>query len=181
MKRLFVSLLACAMVLLNLVGAGVAQAQPLVAISLPGLQNLVPTEQQKELLTQLESEVLPQIDTILSSEQEDQFKTAIADGSSFRKAFKSLALTPDQKGKLGALLKTLPKKDIFASLTPEQKKQFFTKKKEMFMPTPEEIGEKISEKMKLAKDKAGTLMPNPEEITNKITEKIKLGKSKTAE
>jgi Spy/CpxP family protein refolding chaperone len=181
MKRLSVSIFACVMVLLNLVVAGVAQAQPLTAISLPGLQNFVPTEQQKELLTQLEAEVLPQIDTILSPAQQEQFKTAIADGTSFRKAFKSLALTSDQKAKLGALLKTLPKKDIFASLTPEQKKQFFTKKKEMFMPTPEEIGEKISEKMKLAKDKAGSLMPSPETISDKVTEKIKMGKSKVAE
>jgi hypothetical protein len=181
MKRLFVSIVACFMVLLSLTAAGGAQAQPLSAISLPGLQNFVPTEQQKELLTQLEAEVLPQIDTILSPEQQEQFKTAIADGTSFRKAFKSLALTSDQKAKLGALLKTLPKKDIFASLTPEQKKQFFTKKKEMFMPTPEEIGDKISEKMKLAKDKAGTFTSTPEDISDKITEKIKMGKSKMAE
>lgn len=138
MKRILVSTFACMMVLLNLVVADVAQAQPLVAISFPGLQS-VDLSQQKELLEQLETDILPQIESILSPEQRQQFKTAVTDGTSFRKAFKSLALTPDQKAKLGTLFKSLPKRDIFTSLTPEQKKQIFMKKTELFMPTPEEL------------------------------------------
>ncbi|UBF27619.1 hypothetical protein K9N68_06780 [Kovacikia minuta CCNUW1] len=181
MKRLLVSIFACMVVLLVCVSGAAAQAQSLPAISFPGLQDFVPTEEQKEILSQLEAQVLPQIDEILTPEQRDQFKTSIAEGTTFRKAFKSLALTPDQKSKLGALLKTLPKKDIFASLTPEQKKQFFTKKKEMFMPTPEEISDKISEKMKLAKDKAGAFMPDAAAIGEKISQKMKMGQSQAAE
>lgn len=127
------------MVLLNLVVADVAQAQPLGAISFPGLQK-VDLTQQKELLEQLETDILPQLESILSPEQRQQFKTAVADGTSFRKTFKLLALTPDQKAKLGTLFKSLPKRDIFTSLTPEQKKQIFMKK-ELFMPTPEELAD----------------------------------------
>lgn len=175
MKRLLILLFACAIVLLNFVFADTTQAQPLIAISLP-LQNVEMTEQQKELLEQLETNVLPQIESILSPEQREQFSTAVADGESFRKAFKSLSLNPDQKAKLGTLFKSLPKKDFFASLAPEQRKEFFMKKKELFAPTPEEIGEKVREKMKMAQDKDGD-MPTPEEIGEKIKQKMKMAKS----
>ena len=146
MKRRLVSLFACLIVLLNLVVAGTAQAQPVTAISLPSLQGVEPTEQQQELLKQLETDVLPQVESILSPEQRERFKTAISDGTSFRKAFKSLSLTSEQKAELGKLFKSLPKKDIFASLTPAQKQQLFMSKKEIFIPTPAEISEKIKEK-----------------------------------
>ena len=148
MKKTLLSVLACAVVLLNLVVAGVAQAQPLISSSLP--VQTAPSAQPNELL-QLETDILPQIKSALSPEQSEKFETAIADGASFRKAFKSLSLTPAQKAKLATLLKSLPKKDIFASLTPEQRKELFMKKKEFFMPTPEEISEKISEKVKMVK------------------------------
>lgn len=137
MKRILISSFACIMVLLNLVVAGAAQAQPLSAISF-SVPNVALTG-QNDVLEQLKKDVLPQLESILTPEQRQQFKTAVADGTSFRKAFKSLSLNPDQKAKLGTLFKSLPKKDIFTSLTPEQKKQLFMNKKELFMPTPEEI------------------------------------------
>jgi len=145
MKRRLVSLFACLMVLLNLGVAGAAQAQPLTTISLLSLQRIEPTEQQQELLKQLETNILPQVESILNPEQRERFKTAISDGTSFRKAFKSLSLTSEQKAELGKVFKSLPKKDIFTSLTPAQKQQLFMSKKEIFIPTPEEIGEKINE------------------------------------
>jgi hypothetical protein len=39
----------------------------------------------------------------------------------------------------------MPKDEILATLTPAQRKQLFMKKKELFMPTLEEITEKIPE------------------------------------
>ncbi|MBA3923336.1 MAG: hypothetical protein H0X31_17240, partial [Nostocaceae cyanobacterium] len=114
MKKTLVSIFACAIVLLNLVVAGVAQAQPLMSISLP-VQTAKPSAQPKELLEQLETDILPQIKSVLSPEQSEKFETAIADGTSFRKAFKSLSLNPAQKAELATLFKSLPKKDIFAS------------------------------------------------------------------
>ncbi len=177
MKRILLPIVACAVILFSLMAPGAAQAQSLLAVSIPGLPNIELTPQQQDLLKQLETEVLPQLDEILYPEQREQLKSLISDGTtSFRKAFKSLTLSPEQKEKLGTLLKGLPKKDIFASLTPEQKKQLFLKKKEFFTPTPEEIGEFVSEKMKLAKGK-GTMMPTPEEIAEKISAKMAMKKT----
>ena len=147
MKRKLASIFACLMVLLNLVVIDVAQAQPLMEISLPGLENIKLTEPQVDLQKKLETDILPQLESILTPEQRDQFKSEISEGSSLRKAFKSMSLTPDQKDKLTDVFKSLPKKDIFATLTPEQKKALFMKKKELFMPTPEEISDKINQKM----------------------------------
>lgn len=187
MKHLFVSTFACLTVILNLLFASPAQAQPLVMVSFPGLPVAEATESAVDFIKKLEAEVLPQLESILTPEQRDQFKSAIADGTSFRKAFKSLTLTPDQKTQLGALLKSLPKKDAFASLTPAQKKQLFMKKKELFMPTPEELGEKISAGMKMGQEKAGkfmsgesgsSFMPSPADIVAKITAKMKMMQQK---
>lgn len=148
MKRKLVSIFACLMVLLNLVVGGVAQAEPLMGISLPGWENIKRTEQQVDLMKRLETDIVPQIESILSPEQRNHFKSKISEGASLRKAFKSMALTSDQKEKLANVFKSLPKKDFFASLTPEQKKALFMKKRELFIPSAEEISEKINEKMK---------------------------------
>jgi hypothetical protein len=178
MKSIFVSILACLTVLLNLVFASAAQAETYRgAIALPNLPMMasLPVTKfaqlpQPDLLQQLETEILPQIEKILSPEQREQLKSEIVEaGDSFRKAFKSLSLTPQQKGELGSLFKTLPKKDIFASLSPDQKKELFTKKKEMFMPTAEEITEKITTGMK----KKEQFMPNPEAVSEKISAGMK--------
>ena len=50
------------------------------------------------------------------------------------------------------------------------------KKKEFFAPTPEEISEKISAKMKMVEGKDGDI-PTPAEIGEKISEKMKMVKS----
>jgi hypothetical protein len=46
------------------------------------------------------------------------------------------------------VFKSLPKKEIFAAMTLEQKQTFFAKKKAFFKPTPEEIAEYQSKKGK---------------------------------
>lgn len=119
-------------VLLNLAIAGVAQAQPLMQFSFPSFRGVKLTEQQQNIVQQLESDVLPKLESILTAEQRDRFKSSLSTGGSVRKAFKSMNLSPEQKTQLALLFKSLPKKDIFSSLTPEQKKQLFAKKKEMF-------------------------------------------------
>ncbi|MGB5961346.1 MAG: hypothetical protein WBG73_11850 [Coleofasciculaceae cyanobacterium] len=135
MKRFFLSILASLVVFLSF--TSIAQAQPLSNVS-----SLMLAVVQKEAMAQLKEKVLPQIEDILTAEQEKQLETAMSSGKiSMRKAFKSLALTPAQKTQLATVLKTLPKKELFSSMTPEQKREFFMKKKEIFMPTPEEISE----------------------------------------
>ncbi|MCU0527228.1 MAG: hypothetical protein MUF72_20670 [Elainella sp. Prado103] len=173
--------MTCALFLLSALCVNPVQAQPLLALALPGFSSpSTATDAQKELLQLLEDEIIPQIANVLTPAQREQFETAIENGASLRKAFKSITLTPEQKSQLGATLGSLSKKDIFATLTPEQKKELFMKKKELFMPTAEEIVEKITEKLKVAEEKvAGKL--TPEEIGEKINEKFKMIQTKLAE
>jgi hypothetical protein len=189
MKLVLVSIFACAIMLLNLVVAGAAQAGNYIAV--PNLLALEsPQPPQPDLLKQLETEIIPEVENILSPEQRQQLQSKVIDaGESFRKAFKSLTLTPEQKTELGNLFKSLPKKDIFASLSSDQKKQLFLKKKELFIPTPAEVSEKISagmkkkegfmpnfeavgEKMSIGMKKMQEFKPTPDEIAKKISDKM---------
>ena len=129
------------------------------------------------MLTKLETEIIPQIESVLTPEQQAEFATKVAAGTSFRKAFKAVTLTPAQKTKLSAVFKAIPKKDIFATLTPAQKKQLFLKNKQLFIPTAEEIGDKITAGMKMAKDKS-PLAPSSESIVEKIKAKMKAAEAK---
>lgn len=175
MKRLFAFVLASLMILLSIGISEVAQAKPLPILAFPSLFS-AGVETGADLLQKFETEILPQLESALSPEQSDQFKTAIADGTSFRKAFKALTLTPEQKSQVGTLLKSLPKKDFFASLTPDQKQKLFLTKKGLFKPTPE----KIDAKMKMATGKS-PFAPTGAEIGEKISAKMKAIKSKVEE
>ncbi|MEA5449622.1 hypothetical protein VB780_13640 [Leptolyngbya sp. CCNP1308] len=156
------------------------------------------TSGQEALIEELKSKYVPEIESILFPEQREKFEQSIQDGLSLRKAFKSMALTTQQKAELSATMKTVPKGALFAALTPEQKKEVFMNKKEMFMPTPEEIAEKIkigmeskamyapdapgsetaltpdeiAEKVKLGFEKKKEFMPSIEEIKEKISAKM---------
>ncbi|KPQ36676.1 MAG: LTXXQ motif [Phormidesmis priestleyi Ana] len=101
-------------------------------------------EAPKDTVTLLKTTVMPQLLAILTPEQLETFETNISNGSSFRKTFKTLMLTSDQKRGIKTVLSTIPKKDTFASLTPTEKKKLFLEKKESFMPTSEEIIDKIN-------------------------------------
>lgn len=141
MKRKLISIFTCVMVLLNLIVAGAAQATPLIADASPNMPG-AETQKIEDVVEQLQAEFLPQLESILTPDQREQFKAVIADKkTSFRKAFKAITLTPEQKTKLAATFKSFPETDTFTSLTPEQKKQFFMKKKELFMPSGDEIAE----------------------------------------
>lgn len=148
MKRLFVWLCLGILVLLSWgMPVSPVQAQP-TQLSLPSLKTSSTqgsSEEQKALFEQIQERVMPEIEAILYPEQYKQLETAINQGMSLRKAFKSLNLTPEEKTKLVALFKSIPKSSMFASLTPEQKKQLFLKKKEFFKPTVEEIQDKMND------------------------------------
>ncbi|MBW4694445.1 MAG: hypothetical protein KME27_22085 [Lyngbya sp. HA4199-MV5] len=179
MKRFLMTMIACAVLVLSLLGAaGIAQAKPMVRF-LPTLLGAETAASPETMIEQVvRDQILPQFESILSPEQRDRLKTEIVDSkASLRKAFKKITLSTDQKTKLATVFKSLPKKDIFASLTPEQKKGLFSKKD--FMPTPEAISDKITAKMQMAKDK-GAMMPTPEAISKKINAKMKLAQEKAA-
>ncbi len=138
MKRYLMILCATLVVLCNLLAGGTVQAASLSGV----MATATPGQTVSQTVEQLKNQLMPQIESILTTEQRDQLESIISNGeTSIRKAFKSITLSPEQKTKLASLLKTLPKKnkDLLTSMTPEQKKQFFMKKKEMFMPTAEEI------------------------------------------
>lgn len=185
MKRLLLSMFAFALVFLMATGNAYAESGVFSWLPIFGGENT----SDSKWISQLESEILPQLDTIFTPTQREKFKTDITNGVTFRKAFKSLALSPDQKTQLKDLLKSVSKKDAFAALTPDQKKKLFLKKKEMFMPTSEEIGEKIDagikakgsplpegvkEKIDANLKKKEMFMPTPEEITEKIEMGMKM-------
>ncbi len=137
------------------------------------VQATVPDE-TVNLLKQLETEILPQIESVLTPEQQVEFASKVAAGTSFRKAFKAVTLTPAQKNKLSTVFKAIPKKDIFATLTAAQKKELFMKNKQLFIPTSEEIGAKINAGMQMGMDKSKSpSAPSTEEIIEKISAKRK--------
>jgi hypothetical protein len=168
MKRLFISILACVLVAFGGMTTAVANAMPLHSLGLSPLYlaDAAPAA-SPDWIAQLEKEILPKLEGIFSAEQLNQFKQDITNGVSFRKAFKSLTLTPEQKTELKTLLQSVSKKDALASLTPEQKKQLFMKKKEMFMPTSEEIMDKIKTGM------SGKGIALPEGVQEKIDAAMK--------
>ncbi len=139
MKRFFVSVLVSLIILCSY--TSFAQADPqIIMAAAPAIENT-----SADAIEQLKTTILPQIQNILTPEQQQQLETAIVgDKSSIRKAFKSLMLTPDQKTKLAAVFKSLPKKEIFTAMTPAQKRQFFMTKKEIFLPTSEELAKSKS-------------------------------------
>ncbi len=141
MKRFFVAILASLIIVLGITNW--VQISPAIAATATAVETGV------DAIEQLKTTILPQIKSILSPEQQQQLETAVVtDKSSIRKAFKSLMLSPDQKTKLAAVFKSLPKKEIFTAMTPAQKRQFFMTKKEIFLPNTEEIA-----KSKLKSDK----------------------------
>jgi hypothetical protein len=137
MKRFFVSILVS---LIIIFGATTwVRVSPSIAATTTAIEKGV------DAIEQLKTTILPQIQNILTPEQQKQLETAVVgDKGSIRKAFKSLMLTPDQKTKLAAVFKSLPKKEIFTSMTPAQKRQFFMTKKEIFLPTSEELAKSKS-------------------------------------
>ncbi|MGF1568823.1 MAG: hypothetical protein ACFCVD_12255 [Nodosilinea sp.] len=194
MLRKIVIGLLCTLVSLTLI-ISPAQAKP---FSLPWFENTDLTIEQQGFISELASKYVPAIEEVLFPEQREKFETAIQEGYSLRKAFKSMALTSEQKNELAAAMKALPKGKLFATLTPEQKKEVFMNKKELFAPTAEEITEKIKagmkaketyapdapgsefapsieeigERIKMGMEKKKEFMPSLEEIQEKISEKL---------
>ena len=117
---------------------------------------------------------MPEIEEILYPDQRERFEEAIQDGYSMPPGLSGNVSDPRAKKRNWLRsLSQIPKSSIFASLTPDQKKEIFMKKKEMFMPTAEEIQERIragmEAKQQFNPDAADTEMaPTAEEIAEKI-------------
>ncbi|RZM76502.1 hypothetical protein [Leptolyngbya iicbica] len=137
---------------------------------------------ETQSLKQLKSDVIPQLVEILTPLQQEMFEANMLEGESFRKTFRSLMLTPEQKREIKSVINTIPQRDAFSTLSAMEKKELFLKKKEVFMPSSEEIIDKIESKIpegasvpEAVKDKIKTgvemrdkFMPSSEEIMDKI-------------
>ena len=150
-KRTLVFVMACLAIMLgtSLTAVGEAYAGTLPAVGMAPIEMrsialATATPAQQDLLKELQADVLPQLVEILTPQQLETFEADIYKGDSFRKTFKALMLTPEQKREIKIVLSSIPQKDAFASLTPGQKKELFLKKKEVFMPSSEEIIDKIN-------------------------------------
>lgn len=178
-KRTLVSVMACLVIVFgaSLAAASEAYAGTLSArtflttgmapIEMRSIYFAAATTAEQDLLKELQTDVLPQLTAILTPQQLGTFETDISGGDSFRKTFKALMLTPEQKREIKTVLSSIPQKDAFASLTPGQKKLLFLKKKEAFMPSSEEIIDKINA------GKAGEGGTVSKAVQDKIEEGIK--------
>lgn len=185
LKRVVFSIFSGLVILATtLLSISPAQASTLSYISPLGfsLFNRTSSVDETSAFKQLKSDVIPRLGEILTPRQREMFEDSISSGESFRKTFRSLMLTSDQKRQIKSVINTIPRKDAFAALTPMEKKELFLKKKEVYMPSSEEIidkikaktpegvevPEEIQEKIKAGVDMRDTFMPSSEEIMDKI-------------
>ena len=110
---------------------GTAPASAMPAVNPLGFSLFTPADSVDDTsaFKLLKSEVMPRLSEILTPRQQELFRDSIADGESFRKTFRSLMLTPDQKRQIKSVINTIPRKDAFAALTPVEKKRAFLEEK----------------------------------------------------
>lgn len=153
MKRFLISIFLCLTLIWGLIPSSIAQAQPLQIsqqsiIAIFGIgENTITPQDEETLYEKLKNNFFPAVEKILTPEQRKLFRQALEEKGNIRKAFKTVPLTPEQKMQLSQTIKAMPKEEFLATLTPAQRKHLFQKKKELFMPSLEEITEKISEKL----------------------------------
>ncbi|GEM_PF-1488576 len=96
--------------------------QAFAASGLPNLAQLNLTQTQKVQLKQVSAQVRTQLDQILTTEQRQQFKTALVQGSSVQGTIAAMNLSAAQKTQVRQVMQsTRPQLDII--LTAEQKQQ----------------------------------------------------------
>ncbi|MGC1308721.1 MAG: hypothetical protein WA885_15960 [Phormidesmis sp.] len=168
MKRILISIATCLVIFIaSLTIASEAYASGFSPANVRSAYfTTAATAGMPEVLKKIKSDVVPQLTEILTPQQLEMFESGISSGSSFRKTFKSLMLTSEQKHEIKAVLATVPRRDAFAALTPMEKKELFLKKKEAFMPSSEEIIDRIN----TGKGEGGTVS---KEVQDKIEQGIK--------
>lgn len=101
----------------------VAQAEPLPLTQLfPALEGIQLTPDQQNQLETLTDQTLPQIQNVLTPEQQTQFVSALAAGKGMRVALLSLNLSVAQQLELRNLLQSM-RAQVSQTLTPEQQQQ----------------------------------------------------------
>ena len=88
----------------------------------PALVGVQLTSTQQTQLESLSNQTLPQIQNLLTPEQQAQFNTALSEGKGVRVAARSLKLSVTQQTRILNLLRPL-RSQIDTILTPEQQQQ----------------------------------------------------------
>lgn len=88
----------------------------------PALDGVNLTADQQTTLQALSDQTLPEIQAVLTPDQQKQFKQAIAEGMGVGVSLSSLELTSEQQGQLKALLEPV-RSQLEETLTPEQQRQ----------------------------------------------------------
>jgi Spy/CpxP family protein refolding chaperone len=113
-------LLATAAVVTIAVNSNLAQAQqPSVP---PFLQGIELTSEQQSEIAQISESYRQEIDSLLSPEQQSQFRSAIASGGNPREAMRAANLSSEQKQKMKEIMRS-QREEISNLLTPEQKQK----------------------------------------------------------
>nr|RNJ65946.1 MAG: hypothetical protein EDM05_28315 [Leptolyngbya sp. IPPAS B-1204] len=104
----------------------VAQAEPLPLTQLfPALEGIQLTPEQRDQLETLAYQTLPQIQSVLTPDQQTQFASTLAAGKGMRVALSSLNLSVTQQLELRNLLQST-RAQVSQTLTPEQQLQLQT-------------------------------------------------------
>jgi hypothetical protein len=123
MNLKLVSMLAGAMVLVAPATITAAQAQTTQLTQLfPALSGVTLTPQQQRQLEAITQKTLPEIQNVLTPEQQEKFQLALNEGKSVRVALSSLNLSSSQKKQLQSIFQAT-KSQIVKTLTLQQQWQ----------------------------------------------------------
>jgi Spy/CpxP family protein refolding chaperone len=98
-----------------------AQGVPFAEI-FPLLSGIELTAQQKIQLADLGSQALTQMEQIVTQEQRNQFRTALADGKGFGAALAAMNITSQQQTQLQGVFRSA-QTQLISTLTPTQRQQ----------------------------------------------------------
>lgn len=119
MKLKLIALAAGTLLLLSSLNGGQVQAQ---TNPFPALNGIELTQQQQTQLTQLRQQTRAQVETILTPQQREQLKAAIAQRQNLQSAIATLNLTAQQKDQLRQVFQSV-RAEVSTILTPEQQQQ----------------------------------------------------------
>ena len=123
MKNKLVSILTGAMILTTPFTTTAAQAQTTSITQLfPALSGISLTQEQQTQLEQLSQQTLPELENVLTPEQQTEFRAAVEEGKGVRVALLSLKLSAEQNKQLRSIFQSA-RTQITKTLTPQQQRQ----------------------------------------------------------
>lgn len=99
-----------------------AQSTPSPAEIFPVLENVNISVEQQSQLTQLCQQTRSQLETIVSSEQRQQFRKSLTRGDGPWAAISAMQLSPDQRGQVKQVLRS-SRQQLASIVTPGQRQQ----------------------------------------------------------